>query len=115
MGESVYLEKLTEFSFLLRQAGLTVGLQETADDCAILEALGMEEGSSPEPEKPPAPPPLSGDSAAVHRALGSEALTPDELAARTGLSIGAVLACLTEMELDGVVASLPGGKYERLV
>ena len=81
----------------------------------LLEALGMEEGSSPEPEKPPALPPLSGDSAAVHRALGSEALTPDELAARTGLSIGAVLACLTEMELDGAVASLPGGKYERLV
>ena len=45
MGESVYLEKLTEFSFLLRQAGLTVGLQETADACAILEALGMEDRS----------------------------------------------------------------------
>ena len=40
---SVYLEKLTEFSQLLRQEGLAVGLQETADACEILELLGMED------------------------------------------------------------------------
>jgi len=39
--ESIYIEKLTEFSALLRQEGLTVGLQETADACAVLEAFGM--------------------------------------------------------------------------
>ena len=37
----VYLEKLTEFSALLRQEGLTVGPQETADACRVLEAFGF--------------------------------------------------------------------------
>lgn len=41
--ESTYVEKLTEFSDLLRQMGLTVGLQETMDACAVLEAFGMED------------------------------------------------------------------------
>ena len=40
---SVYLEKLTEFTHLLRLEGLAVGLAETADACAILEALGFED------------------------------------------------------------------------
>ena len=40
-GEHVYLEKLTEFSTLLRQEGLAVGLQETADACQVLSALGF--------------------------------------------------------------------------
>ena len=39
MKENVYLEKLTEFSHLLRQEGLAVGLQETADACEILETV----------------------------------------------------------------------------
>ena len=38
---SVYLEKLAEFSALLRQEGLPVGLQETADACEILSALDL--------------------------------------------------------------------------
>ena len=33
---TVYLEKLAEFSALLRREGLAVGLQETADACEIL-------------------------------------------------------------------------------
>lgn len=42
-ADNVYLEKLTEFSSLLRQEGLAVGLQETADACAVLEAFGLED------------------------------------------------------------------------
>ena len=38
---SVYLEKLTEFSRLLRQEGLTVGLQETMDGAEALNVLGF--------------------------------------------------------------------------
>jgi len=38
---SVYLEKLAEFSTLLRREGLAVGLQETADACEILTLLDM--------------------------------------------------------------------------
>ena len=38
---SVHLEKLAEFSYLLRQEGLAVGLQETADACEILSCLDL--------------------------------------------------------------------------
>ena len=38
---TVYLEKIAEFSALLRREGLAVGLQETADACEILTMLDM--------------------------------------------------------------------------
>ena len=38
---TVYLEKLAEFSALLRQEGLPVGVQETADACEILSCLDL--------------------------------------------------------------------------
>ena len=38
---SVYLEKMAEFSALLRSEGLAVGTQETADACEILTALDL--------------------------------------------------------------------------
>lgn len=38
---TVYLEKIAEFSALLRQEGLAIGLQETADACEILTMLDM--------------------------------------------------------------------------
>lgn len=40
---SVYLEKLAEFSALLRQKGLAVGIQETADACEILSCLDLQD------------------------------------------------------------------------
>jgi len=40
---SVYVEKLAEFSALLRQEGLAVGLQETADACKLLSELNLED------------------------------------------------------------------------
>ena len=43
---SVYLEKLAEFSTLLRQEGLAVGLQETADACTILSGMDLTERES---------------------------------------------------------------------
>ena len=41
MSGGVYLEKLTEFSALLRQEGLNVGIQETADAGLILSCLDL--------------------------------------------------------------------------
>ena len=38
-----YIEKLAEFSALLRHEGLAVGLQETADACEILACLELED------------------------------------------------------------------------
>lgn len=40
---SVYLEKLAEFSALLRSEGLAVGIQETADACQLLSELNLDE------------------------------------------------------------------------
>ncbi len=40
---SVYLEKVTIFSHILRTEGLAVGPQETADACGILVTLGLED------------------------------------------------------------------------
>lgn len=37
----VYVEKMARFAHLLRQAGLTVGTQETADACTVLTTLGF--------------------------------------------------------------------------
>ena len=45
-SDTVYVEKLTEFSALLRQEGLTVGPQETADACAVLEVLDLTDRST---------------------------------------------------------------------
>ena len=41
MSGAVYLEKLSEFSALLRQEGLPGGVRETADACEILAALDL--------------------------------------------------------------------------
>ena len=46
MRESGYVENLTAFSALLRQEGLAVGLQETADACQILEELELTDRSA---------------------------------------------------------------------
>ena len=43
---SVYLEKIAEFSTLLRAEGLAVGLQETADACKLLSDLNLEDRST---------------------------------------------------------------------
>ncbi len=40
-NETVYVEKLTEFSGLLRQEGLCVGPQETADALRVMESLDL--------------------------------------------------------------------------
>lgn len=50
----------------------------------------------------------------VLKALGHDLASVDELCTRTGLSTGALVARLTGLELDGRVAQLPGGKYQRL-
>ena len=37
----IYTRHIAEFSALLRQEGLAVGLQETADACTVLNALDL--------------------------------------------------------------------------
>jgi DNA processing protein len=46
--------------------------------------------------------------------LGHDVTDVDTLCARSGLTAEAVSAMLLTLELDGVVASLPGGYYQRI-
>jgi DNA processing protein len=47
-------------------------------------------------------------------ALGHDPVDLDTLADRTGLPADALLARLLPLELDGHIAQLPGGRYQRL-
>lgn len=58
---------------------------------------------------------LRPEHAALLKALGHEPATLDQLINRCGLAADAVLAMLTELNLDGVVTNLPGGRYQRLI
>lgn len=54
------------------------------------------------------------DSSALLDALGHDPCDLDTLAARCRLPAAEIAAALTQLELDGRVASLPGGLYQRL-
>ena len=51
---------------------------------------------------------------AVMRALGHDPADAATLAARVRLPIATIVATLTSLELDGRVASLPGGIWQRV-
>ena len=52
--------------------------------------------------------------AALLAHLAYDPVTVDALAERSGLTIDALSAILLELELDGVIAQLPGGKVQRI-
>jgi len=84
-------------------------LVETAQD--VVEELGL----SPAP--PAATKAVSQPSAAAQALLdhlGFDSCVVDTLAARSGLGSAAVLVLLSELEIAGLVAALPGGRYQRL-
>lgn len=81
-------------------------LVETAGD--VLEELGM--AAAPAPRAPAA---SAQDADAVLDALGHDPAGLDALVERTGLPADALAARLLELELDGKVARLPGGRVQR--
>ena len=83
-------------------------LVETAQD--ILDELGMATKAAGTLQSA-ADAPIS--SSALLTALGDDPVDIDALAARAGLPAHAVTAELTELELAGIVASLPGGRWQR--
>jgi DNA processing protein len=48
------------------------------------------------------------------KALGFDPVTVDEMAARLAIGAGEVMARLTELEMQGIVTALPGGKVQRI-
>ena len=85
-------------------------LVEKAED--ILEELGMA-GGFPSGAKREAVP-ASANERALLDALGGDSVDVDTLAARTAMAPDLVVATLTNLELAGRVAALPGGLWQRL-
>jgi DNA processing protein len=60
---------------------------------------------------------LSGPAIAEHPLflhLGFDPIDAESLAQRSGLTIAELSAILLQLELDGHIASLPGGSYQRI-
>lgn len=85
-------------------------LVESAND--ILEELRMPAPATSEPG-PQASSTADDASALLLTALGYDPCDLDTLAARSGLNAAEISALLTELEISGAVAALPGGKFQR--
>ena len=83
-------------------------LAESAED--ILEELRWERVVAPAT----LPPVAEAETDPLLVALGRDPCDLDTLAERSGLAVDALLARLLPLELDGRVAQLPGGRYQRL-
>lgn len=98
---------------LIRQGAKLV---ESAQD--ILEELGPGSDSQPQSGAAAAdastPPAASPSGSAILDALGYDPIGLDALLARTGMDAATLQAQLLELELDGAVARLPGGLFQRL-
>ena len=94
---------------LIRQGAKLV---ESASD--ILEELAWEDVVRPVPVVDLETTPLTDDETNVIKALGDSPCDLETLVARSGLTPDALLAMLLPMELDGRIASLPGGRYQKL-
>jgi DNA processing protein len=67
------------------------------------------------PHQPPLPlPALSAEATRVLEVLGDETGDIDTLATTTGLTIDALYAILLPLELEGIVARLAGGRFQRV-
>lgn len=98
---------------LIRQGAKLV---ETAQD--VLEELRwpsiQASASTRLDETPASAHPPTGEHAALLQALGGDPVGLDALQARTGLDTPSLQARLLELELEGQVARLPGGLFQRL-
>ncbi len=95
---------------LIRQGAKLV---ECAQD--VLEELRMTSRSRASTTmQPPVPDACHPDTARMLDALGHDPVAPDELSARWQLDMAEVQARLLELELNGMIETLPGGKVCRL-
>ena len=85
-------------------------LVEKAED--ILEELGMAGGAASTATRDVTPA-IAGEGALLD-ALGGDCADVDTLASRTAMAPDLVVAALTNLELAGRVAALPGGLWQRL-
>lgn len=98
---------------------LRSGAGVAADVRDVFDAVGWVHdgpapGDAPEPEAPGLSLAGRAEDARVLRALCGRALTADAAADEAGLDIGATLAALGRLEVDGRVARGSGGRFERV-
>ncbi|TVO58990.1 DNA-processing protein DprA [Denitromonas halophila] len=91
-------------------------LVETAEDILEESVFSGYASAPPMPLDTPAEPVAETDETTDHllAALGHDPVSLDTLAARTGLTADALYAILLSLELDGHLARLPGGRFQRL-
>jgi DNA processing protein len=87
-------------------------LVETAQD--VLVELGIARGTARDAPSGNAPAPTDPLHARVLDAMGRGPVDLDRLVVRTGLAADALAATLVLLELDGRVAAMPGGGWQRL-
>lgn len=74
-----------------------------------------EKGSANTPRQtPPGAAVLDDDAARLLASIGHDPVDIDTIATRSGLTLAALYAILLPLELDGHVARLPGGRFQRL-
>ncbi|HNC52586.1 MAG TPA: DNA-processing protein DprA [Accumulibacter sp.] len=83
-------------------------LVETVED--VLEELSW----ATRPSAPAADANGTPESHALLPSIGYDPCAIDEIASRSGLTADVVSATLLQLELAGLVASLPGGRYQRI-
>ncbi len=82
-----------------------------------IPATAAKQPENPEADIPEQTPPVAVSSDDEHpllRGMGYDAVHPDMLAESLSLPAADVYACLVEWELDGIVAAMPGGRYQRI-
>ena len=84
-------------------------LVESAQD--VLEELGL---PAPAPESSGTVPITDTSAQTLLDHLGFDPCDIDTLATRSGLGSDAVSSLLTQLEIEGLVATLPGGRYQRV-
>jgi DNA processing protein len=87
-------------------------LVESARDILEELRLPLPDAAATRPAAPAAP--ASSSASLVLEALGHDPCDRDTLATRSGLGAGELGALLTQLELDGHIAALPGGLYQRI-
>ncbi|MGH8670971.1 MAG: DNA-processing protein DprA [Burkholderiales bacterium] len=92
--------------FLIKQGAKLV---ESAQD--VLDELGWGSGVTPPQAQPQS---IDREAQTLLDQLGFDPVDIDTLAARSGLTVGALSAMLLTLELEGRVASLPGNLFQRM-
>ena len=99
---------------LIRQgAKLVETVQDILDDLQLPMSFPPDSQSAAKQNEAAGAPPAAAKDALI-LALGYDPVSLDALQARTGIETAVLLARLMEMELDGHVARLPGGLFQRV-